>query len=70
MPIGRRDSPRLSTPQDVLSGLPAPTSAVPSLLDVFHNHSLHLDATDLIALSGGHTVGLGHCVSFEVEFRV
>ncbi|XP_044338006.1 cationic peroxidase SPC4-like [Triticum aestivum] len=65
VPLGRHDSPRFATPQDVLSGLPAPTSAVPSLLDVFHNHSLHLDATDLVALSGGHTVGLGHCASFE-----
>uniref|UniRef100_A0A453GTA0 Peroxidase n=3 Tax=Aegilops tauschii subsp. strangulata TaxID=200361 RepID=A0A453GTA0_AEGTS len=65
VPLGRRDSPRLATPQDVLSGLPAPTSAVPSLLDVFHNHSPDLDATDLVALSGAHTVGLGHCASFE-----
>ncbi|VAH85937.1 unnamed protein product [Triticum turgidum subsp. durum] len=65
VPLGRRDSPRFATRQDVLSGLPAPTSAVPSLLDVFHNHSIDLDATDLVALSGGHTVGLGHCASFE-----
>ena len=70
VPLGRRDRRRFATPQDVLSGLPATTSAVPSLLDVFHNHSHDLDATDLVALSGGHTVGLGHCVSFEVEFRV
>ncbi|EMS67050.1 Peroxidase 12 [Triticum urartu] len=66
-PRAPRASRRFATPQDVLSGLPAPTSAVPSLLDVFHNHSLHLDATDLVALSGGHTVGLRHCVSFEAE---
>ena len=64
VPLGRRDSRRFATPQDVLSGLPATTSAVPSLLDVFHNHSHDLDATDLVALSGGHTVGLGHCASF------
>ncbi|XBI68864.1 hypothetical protein VPH35_048010 [Triticum aestivum] len=70
VPLGRHDSPRFATPQDVLSGLPATTSAVPSLLDVFHNHSLHLDATDLVALPGGHTVGLGHCVSFEAEADV
>ncbi|XP_037418664.1 cationic peroxidase SPC4-like [Triticum dicoccoides] len=65
VPLGRRDSARFATQQDVLSGLPAPTSAVPSLLDVFHSHSPDLDATDLVALSGGHTVGLGHCASFE-----
>ncbi|KAM0910213.1 hypothetical protein ACQ4PT_014352 [Festuca glaucescens] len=63
VPLGRRDSPRFATVQDVLSGLPAPTSTVPSLLAVLRN--INLDATDLVALSGGHTVGLGHCTSFD-----
>uniref|UniRef100_A0ACD5XEW5 Uncharacterized protein n=1 Tax=Avena sativa TaxID=4498 RepID=A0ACD5XEW5_AVESA len=63
VPLGRRDSPRFATQQDVLSGLPAPTSTVPSLLAVLRN--INLDATDLVALSGGHTVGLAHCTSFD-----
>ncbi|KAE8786601.1 Peroxidase 12 [Hordeum vulgare] len=63
VPLGRRDSLRFATQQDVLSGLPAPTSTVPSLLNVLGR--LGLDATDLVALSGGHTVGLAHCTSFE-----
>ncbi|KAI5001735.1 hypothetical protein ZWY2020_026385 [Hordeum vulgare] len=53
VPLGRRDSPQFATQQDVLSGLPAPTSTVPSLLNVVG--SLGLDATDLVALSGGRT---------------
>jgi peroxidase len=36
---------------------------VPALLAVLRN--LNLDATDLVALSGGHTVGLAHCTSFD-----
>ena len=56
VPLGRRDSPQFPTQQDVLSGLPAPTSTVPSLLNVVG--SLGLDATDLVALSGGRALHL------------
>uniref|UniRef100_J3L854 Peroxidase n=1 Tax=Oryza brachyantha TaxID=4533 RepID=J3L854_ORYBR len=59
VPLGRRDSTKFASQQDVLSGLPPPSAAVPALLDI------KLDATDLVALSGGHTVGLAHCSSFE-----
>ncbi|BAF07398.2 Os01g0963200 [Oryza sativa Japonica Group] len=54
---------RDSVVADVLSGLPPPTAAVPALLDALAK--IKLDATDLVALSGGHTVGLAHCSSFE-----
>ncbi|KAG0541134.1 hypothetical protein BDA96_03G470100 [Sorghum bicolor] len=63
VPLGRRDSASFATQQDVLSGLPPPTAAVPALLAVLSK--INLDATDLVALSGGHTIGLGHCTSFE-----
>jgi len=63
VPLGRRDSASFATQQDVLSGLPSPTAAVPALLAVLSK--INLDATDLVALSGGHTIGLGHCTSFE-----
>ena len=63
VPLGRRDSANFATQQDVLSGLPPPTAAVPALLAVLSK--INLDATDLVALSGGHTIGLGHCTSFE-----
>ncbi|RLN22725.1 cationic peroxidase SPC4-like [Panicum miliaceum] len=63
VPLGRRDSPSFATQQDVLGGLPPPTATVPALLAVLSK--INLDATDLVALSGGHTIGLGHCTSFE-----
>ncbi|CAO1943155.1 unnamed protein product [Urochloa humidicola] len=63
VPLGRRDSPSFATQQDVLAGLPPPTATVPALLAVLSK--IGLDAADLVALSGGHTIGLGHCTSFE-----
>jgi peroxidase len=45
-----------------LANLPAPSSNVTELLRVLNN--LTLDTTDLVALSGGHTIGLAHCTSF------
>ncbi|KAI5001723.1 hypothetical protein ZWY2020_026373 [Hordeum vulgare] len=47
------------------SGLPPPFSNVTPLLEVLHKLGHGLDATDLVALSDGHTIGLGHCTSFE-----
>lgn len=49
MPLGRRDSAEFASQQDVLSGLPPPTAAVPALLDALAK--IKLDATDLVALS-------------------
>ncbi|RWW36201.1 hypothetical protein BHE74_00058794 [Ensete ventricosum] len=63
VPLGRRDGVSFATRDDVLSFLPAPTSNVTDLLDAFGK--LDLDADDLVALSGGHTIGIGHCTSFE-----
>ncbi|KAL6853947.1 hypothetical protein ACP4OV_019976 [Aristida adscensionis] len=63
VPLGRRDSPAFATRGDVLGGLPPPTATVPALLAVLSK--INLDAADLVALSGGHTIGLGHCASFE-----
>ncbi|CAO2167815.1 unnamed protein product [Urochloa humidicola] len=63
VPLGRRDSASFATQQDVLASLPPPTATVPALLAVLSK--IGLDAADLVALSGGHTIGLGHCTSFE-----
>lgn len=63
VPVGRRDGLSFATRDDVLSSLPAPTFNVTDLLDAFGK--LDLDADDLVSLSGGHTIGIGHCTSFE-----
>ncbi|KAG8053857.1 hypothetical protein GUJ93_ZPchr0001g32899 [Zizania palustris] len=63
VPLGRRDSAHFASREDVLSGLPPPSSPVPALLD--NLAKINLDAADLVALSGGHTIGLAHCTSFE-----
>ncbi|XP_044958618.1 cationic peroxidase SPC4-like [Hordeum vulgare subsp. vulgare] len=63
VPLGRRDSRSFASTQDVLSDLPGPSSNVQSLLALLGR--LGLDATDLVTISGGHTIGLAHCSSFE-----
>ncbi|CAL9099881.1 unnamed protein product [Musa textilis] len=63
VPFGRRDGLTFATQADVLNSLPAPTSNVAQLLAALGK--LSLDANDLVALSGGHTIGIGHCTSFE-----
>jgi peroxidase len=62
VPLGRRDGLKFATQNATLAGLPAPTSSVTKLLDVLN--TLGLNATDLVALSGGHTIGIAHCTSF------
>ncbi|WVZ67327.1 hypothetical protein U9M48_016423 [Paspalum notatum var. saurae] len=63
VPLGRRDGLAPAPQQAVFDALPAPTSDVPTLLSFLAK--INLDATDLVALSGGHTVGLAHCASFK-----
>ncbi|KAL6616755.1 hypothetical protein ACP70R_039025 [Stipagrostis hirtigluma subsp. patula] len=63
VPLGRRDSLKPASEKDVNDALPPPTSDVPTLLSFLSK--INLDATDLVALSGGHTVGIAHCGSFD-----
>ncbi|PUZ49632.1 hypothetical protein GQ55_7G341900 [Panicum hallii var. hallii] len=55
---GRMDS-RTPAP-DVLRNLPSPSASVDELLDIFRRKGLG-DPADLVALSGGHTVGKASC---------
>ncbi|KAK3166575.1 hypothetical protein QOZ80_1AG0047520 [Eleusine coracana subsp. coracana] len=63
VPLGRRDGLSPASETAVLTGLPAPTSNVTELMDALSK--IKLDITDLVALSGGHTVGIAHCNSFD-----
>lgn len=66
MPTGRRDNPEFASSSVVLASLPRPTQNVTSLLPFFQNRSLNV--IDLVALSGGHTIGLAHCSSLTRLF--
>ncbi|KAL0917631.1 hypothetical protein M5K25_012707 [Dendrobium thyrsiflorum] len=63
VPLGRRDGLNFATRNVTLASLPAPTSNVSVLLSILSR--INLDAPDLVALSGGHTIGRGHCASFS-----
>ncbi|KAL5228964.1 hypothetical protein ABZP36_017229 [Zizania latifolia] len=63
VPLGRRDGLTFATRDKVLDALPPPTSHVPALVKALGK--LNLDPTDLVALSGAHTVGIAHCTSFD-----
>ncbi|KAG6776513.1 hypothetical protein POTOM_020025 [Populus tomentosa] len=62
LPLGRRDSKTAS-----LSGsnnnIPAPNSTIQNLVPFFKRQGLY--EVDLVALSGGHTIGVARCVTFK-----
>ncbi|KAJ3692183.1 hypothetical protein LUZ60_012533 [Juncus effusus] len=62
VPLGRRDGQNFASQSTTLASLPAPSSNVSTLLSVLKN--INLDTNDLVAISGGHTIGLSHCSSF------
>lgn len=47
--------------------MPAPFSNATTLIQGFKKRGLGV--TDLVALSGGHTLGFSHCSSFEARLR-
>ncbi|CAL1406241.1 unnamed protein product [Linum trigynum] len=62
--LGRRDATTASL-NAANSNLPAPFFSFPQLLSSFQAHGL--DLTDLVALSGGHTIGLARCTTFRTR---
>ncbi|XP_047060645.1 cationic peroxidase SPC4-like [Lolium rigidum] len=63
VPLGRRDGLAPANLTTILNALPAPSSNVTTLLRFLAKISL--DANDLVALSGAHTLGIAHCTSFQ-----
>lgn len=61
VPKGRKDG-RISRAIDTRQ-LPAPTFNISQLQQSFSQRGLSLE--DLVALSGGHTLGFAHCSSFQ-----
>ncbi|XP_010420175.1 PREDICTED: peroxidase 56-like [Camelina sativa] len=55
---GRRDG-LVSNISEALSNLPSPFNNISSLITQFHSKGLN--KKDLVVLSGGHTIGNGHC---------
>ncbi|KAL6007129.1 Peroxidase 9 [Asimina triloba] len=62
LPLGRRDSETASL-SDSNNNIPPPNSTLQNLITLFNRQGL--DETDLVALSGSHTIGMARCVSFK-----
>nr|GMD40013.1 peroxidase 2-like [Ipomoea batatas] len=60
--LGRRDSTTASR-TDADNNLPSPFMDLKALIDNFSKQGL--DVKDLVALSGGHTLGLAQCRTFR-----
>ncbi|KAI3863842.1 hypothetical protein MKW98_031434 [Papaver atlanticum] len=58
VPLGRRDG-NVSLASEAIANLPSPSSNFSALLHLFGHKGLNL--SDLVALSGAHTVGIAHC---------
>ncbi|KAH9312966.1 hypothetical protein KI387_028001 [Taxus chinensis] len=63
LPLGRRDSLNFANLTTVLANLPPPSSNVTGLMSVLGLKGFTF--TDLVALSGGHTIGRANCSSFD-----
>uniref|UniRef100_A0ACD5VY53 Uncharacterized protein n=1 Tax=Avena sativa TaxID=4498 RepID=A0ACD5VY53_AVESA len=62
VPLGRRDSLGASI-QGSNNDIPAPNNTLPTIITKFKR--LGLNIVDVVALSGGHTIGLSRCTSFR-----
>ncbi|KAF7109331.1 hypothetical protein CFC21_109610 [Triticum aestivum] len=66
VPQGRRDG-RRSVDTDTLTALPSPFLNASALITLFGTHGFNVQ--DMVALSGGHTLGVAHCPSFTPRLK-
>ncbi|KAL3845268.1 hypothetical protein ACJIZ3_002671 [Penstemon smallii] len=62
VPLGRKDS-RTASLSKSNSDIPAPNSTIQTIINQFIRQGL--DIEDVVALSGGHTIGVARCVAFR-----
>lgn len=62
IPLGRRDGLNFATINVTSANLPSPFSNASTLISEFAAKGF--DTTDMVALSGAHTIGRAHCVTF------
>ncbi|XP_078155470.1 peroxidase 5-like [Carex rostrata] len=62
VPSGRRDG-IVSTSQEALGNLPPPSAEINQMTQAFANKGF--TQSEMVALSGAHTIGLAHCSSFS-----
>lgn len=62
LPLGRRDSKSASLSSSN-TNIPPPNSTLQNLVSMFKRQGLN--EVDLVALSGGHTIGVARCVTFK-----
>ncbi|KDP22790.1 hypothetical protein JCGZ_00377 [Jatropha curcas] len=62
VPLGRKDSTTANKTK-AETDLPGPFLDLPALIDAFKKQGLN--ETDLVALSGGHTIGFSQCGAFR-----
>ncbi|KAJ7969787.1 Peroxidase [Quillaja saponaria] len=63
IPLGRRDGLSFATRNATLANLPPPFGTAEVILTSLATKNF--DATDVVALSGAHTIGIAHCPSFS-----
>lgn len=63
VPLGRRDSLTFASQTVTVDSIPSPTSNVTVLMTLFTEKGFD-SFTDLVALSGAHTFGIGYCSAF------
>lgn len=62
VPLGRRDGLSFATANATVANLIPPFANATTILTSLATKNL--DATDTVALSGAHTIGISHCTSF------